>query len=1331
MPSRDLKVTLLGVDKTAAAFSSAAGGAGKMVAAIAAASAAAAVAVGAFVVKGVVDAAALDGKLREINTLFGVTGSAGEKNFRQIQSVVKDVSTEVGIAQSTIADGLYQAISAGVPKENALTFMTVASKAAIAGVTDVNTAVDGITTSINAFGLKASDAQRVSDSMFTAVKGGKCVVGSTRVLLADGRYERIDQLQAGAEVVAYDGRAFQPMPASWVDQGVKQTVKVRTRLGREITTTWNHPYLTKDGWRKVSELTVGDGIAVPTALPYFGSAHVDHDEAALLGLWLAEGSCRSSSPVVTSTTYGPEIAKWAAYYGCSVSNKERRPGAAPTWCITSGSRGSVPGSNAFQNRLRGLGLTECTSATKHVPDEVFTWDRESVATFLRWMLNGDGWLSKKEPGRSGFQAGFGSKSERLVRDVAHLLLRFGIVGTIRFRGNHWVWSTARYAEVERLVRFVGIDRPAAAEVPTHAPAKQKAMRGLVEFDPIVEISEVAREQVYDLMVPDLHNFVADDIVAHNTTFAELSAALFNVAPAAAASNVSLEEVNAAIATLTAGGTPTSVATTQIRAALTGLQRPSKDLDAIFQKLGFTNAQTALESKGLGFALGAVKDASGGNNGELMKLLGSTEAVSAANVLAGTGAQKFAAEMKAQAGAAGATDMAFQQMEKSVGRQWERLKVQVQNFGIEIGQKLLPLVSAVVSGMQSRLSAFTGWWDTNGARVSAVAVTIGTAIKAGFDRAKVAVQGFASDTALPALTAAIAALAAWWSSNGQTVIDVAQRLGQALSVAFQGAQAAISAMVAVAAPVIVALATHWQAAGQTIGVVLALLSPVLVVLAAQMVALGVAAVASAVQQGAAWVATQVKAVASAAAQVIASYRVVGGWVMAGVAASVSAAQQAAAWVVAGAGAAASAARQVAAWVATGVAATASAVRTAAAWVVSAAGAAVAVAVHVAAAASVVAGWVLMGAQALLQAARIAAAWLIAIGPIGLVIAAVVALGVLIYTHMDQIKAWIAGAWEWVKVRTVAVWTAIKALFSSALAAIGAAVASYFNTYRAVIGAVLGAIRAVVSSVWNAIRGVITSVLGAIRGAVSSYFNAYRSVVSSVMNAIRSVVSSVMNGVRSVFSGALSSIRSVVSGGMNAVVGAFRSAMSNARAAVSTGIGAIVGLARGIGGRVLGAVSGFGSLLYGAGASLMRGLASGISSMIDRVTAPVKKAAALIKGLLPGSPIKYGPLKSWNNGGAGKRLMGLLAGGIDSGAPMVQRAMRDAVDAGDLAGMQLGGAGYVGARLAQSAASAPTELSPDVGRASTERLVDLLVEQNELLRQMPRDYRMGARAGSPRG
>ena len=90
---------------------------------------------------------------------------------------VRQLSGEFGMAKDELAKGLYQVLSAGVPEENAIDFLRTASQAAMAGVTDVETAVDALSTVINAYQMDASEAARVSDIMFATVKKGKTTFG--------------------------------------------------------------------------------------------------------------------------------------------------------------------------------------------------------------------------------------------------------------------------------------------------------------------------------------------------------------------------------------------------------------------------------------------------------------------------------------------------------------------------------------------------------------------------------------------------------------------------------------------------------------------------------------------------------------------------------------------------------------------------------------------------------------------------------------------------------------------------------------------------------------------------------------------------------------------------------------------------------------------------------------------------------------------------------------------------------------------------------------------------------------------------------------------------
>jgi len=90
---------------------------------------------------------------------------------------VRDLALQTGEAAVDLTKGLYQTISAGVAAGDAVAFLGVAARSAVGGVTDTATAVDGLTTLMNAWGKSASDVTELADSMFTAVKAGKTTFG--------------------------------------------------------------------------------------------------------------------------------------------------------------------------------------------------------------------------------------------------------------------------------------------------------------------------------------------------------------------------------------------------------------------------------------------------------------------------------------------------------------------------------------------------------------------------------------------------------------------------------------------------------------------------------------------------------------------------------------------------------------------------------------------------------------------------------------------------------------------------------------------------------------------------------------------------------------------------------------------------------------------------------------------------------------------------------------------------------------------------------------------------------------------------------------------------
>ena len=83
------------------------------------------------------------------------------------------LSSQVIRSSGDLAEGLYQVISANVSVADSMGVLEVAAKAATAGYTSTEVAVDGLTSVLNAYHLPASKALDVTDMMFKSVEKGK------------------------------------------------------------------------------------------------------------------------------------------------------------------------------------------------------------------------------------------------------------------------------------------------------------------------------------------------------------------------------------------------------------------------------------------------------------------------------------------------------------------------------------------------------------------------------------------------------------------------------------------------------------------------------------------------------------------------------------------------------------------------------------------------------------------------------------------------------------------------------------------------------------------------------------------------------------------------------------------------------------------------------------------------------------------------------------------------------------------------------------------------------------------------------------------------------
>ena len=131
---------------------------------------AASVAFGTLAVRAAAD---FDKGMREVNTLINFSNRELDLLGYQVRELAKDF----GINAVDATKALYSAISAGQEPAEAIEFLGVAAKTSIGGVTDLETAVDGLTSIVNAFGYESSETQDVADIMFETMRRGKTTIG--------------------------------------------------------------------------------------------------------------------------------------------------------------------------------------------------------------------------------------------------------------------------------------------------------------------------------------------------------------------------------------------------------------------------------------------------------------------------------------------------------------------------------------------------------------------------------------------------------------------------------------------------------------------------------------------------------------------------------------------------------------------------------------------------------------------------------------------------------------------------------------------------------------------------------------------------------------------------------------------------------------------------------------------------------------------------------------------------------------------------------------------------------------------------------------------------
>lgn len=240
--------------------------------------------------------------------------------------------------------------------------------------------------------------------------------------------------------------------------------------------------------------------------------------------------------------------------------------------------------------LEGVGLRFAKAADKAVPDCIFRLPRKGMALFLKVLFTCDGSVYVNRRGQPGIS--YSTISRRLAEDVHHLLLRSGLVATLRTKHHrvngrsytayevvllglsnvqHFLATIGIMGRDEACQRIASMESPRGSStgrdtIPTgppfwihleiasgnatfgeisrragvfirnrrhERPLCRKTVAGLADafpdprlealaygdvyWDEIASVVSAGEAPVYDLTVPGNLNFVANDLVIHNST----------------------------------------------------------------------------------------------------------------------------------------------------------------------------------------------------------------------------------------------------------------------------------------------------------------------------------------------------------------------------------------------------------------------------------------------------------------------------------------------------------------------------------------------------------------------------------------------------------------------------------------------------------------------------------------------------------------------------------------------------------------------------------------------------------------------------------------------
>jgi TP901 family phage tail tape measure protein len=198
------------------------------------------------------------------------------------------------------------------------------------------------------------------------------------------------------------------------------------------------------------------------------------------------------------------------------------------------------------------------------------------------------------------------------------------------------------------------------------------------------------------------------------TLGELGHSMSSVAPLASNLGLSLEEVVAATTSMTKGGFSAEKSTARLNQLMVSVANNQERAAKMGDDVASAFSLQALESKGLHVFLTDLYDVLDGDTEQMVKLLGSSEALQAMLALTGKNADIAKEDLEAMADASGLVNEKWDEiLANDPAKQLEMAKNEFQVMATDIGTQLLPAITGLTKAGTFLLDVFRGIADMFG------------------------------------------------------------------------------------------------------------------------------------------------------------------------------------------------------------------------------------------------------------------------------------------------------------------------------------------------------------------------------------------------------------------------------------------------------------------------------------------------------------------------------------------------------------------------------------------------------------------------------------------